>query len=1828
MDHSLTEISWYVEGQSNISVEINNNIAVLTIKDSNWVGSETLTFTAVDPDGLSSTDSASFTVSPVRLYISMNDSVSESDEKIKAAIYLNEPFSQDLVVNLSSSDTSEMTVPSTITIPAGSHSVEFDVSIVNDTDQDGSQTAIIQASASGWESAVQNVTIKDDEISVDQLISDGRESLSQHNQDSLIAANESFQSAVSKDPDNAEANFFFAITRLLSLLNSDSYTPGLPIENANELLDRYGASSTGRDIFNFDVIFYRQLMDNNLSFENVQKYLKDILLVEINGALENLSKINSSFTTILTNAETGDYLTEDVEVDYGDVLIFRSMLNALKTVIYIVCAYDIAADVDNLYDILQNDTFDINKDLFEKYQSVMSLLSDGETLLSIDAKSALLKSIDDYFKASEFIRSETDDQEDDLMSIDQDIASDELDFRADLAEIEESLQKRIPAVIGKVETRIEEEWKIELQTTGSLDPTTLGWRISKDEMNNLIEGDNYSYYQSYSCINGTYNGCSGDFYYYNISGNTLEINARSYDGSTFSFSGTLSGNESEIITGSFSATYFDGSERNISGNFTGIKERSETYEEDNQFTVNVGEFFDDPINIREYKPELANDPYTNDILIVSESSFPDRTFSGILPEKWPTKGDVYIDKVRVNDNQVFGTIGVSIHGIAPWEIKEIYVDTPLDRYSLSGTPLGYNNEYSTFLQYLVSGNYTFVFVDNKGKKYSKSKHYTDNSLFVLNLSNILPENYANTTTPTFSWSVNRFETPLDNSSYLLTISDLFNPFEGKKLIHKIITDNNSYTIPEGILKYGSKYEWELYSMDHNNSDVANNYQYIGSTNLNPHLLYITSDPETISISKATIRSENSTEGLKTFLDLETSGWTYSDPISISGPLTVMMESSNLPNGDVRAYTIISGKIPDGTYTFSFEKAGEIAIYTTTYAYNSIPIAQDLTVSNENDIIYTTMPVFKWSSIVSSKTFYSNIQIYAYNTNVINKNKIMIYETTPSLNTEITIPPDVLKANNAYYYRVMVYDDPINPQNVSVTDFQRLYIKMTSPLLILSVPSKANEKDGTLVKQGKLSLNKIATQDLYITLSSDDTSEIIVPEQIIIPKGNLSIFFNIGIIDDDILDNDQIIKIEASADGWTSATQFVVVLDDDEDWKNIPLSFPTEHIDFNAIWGTGNDNIFVVGSPATIVHYDGYDWQQMELPACMPQDANLFDIYATDENNIIAVGSHTLVLKYNGSQWQCITSNEQDGFPLYGVWSYEDNIYAVGEKYLSYQIGKWSVSSQSGESIWGTIEVDYGQYTEVCVYIADSDSIMKNEVAESQLPSIAYQSIFGLSFNDIYAVGENKILHKNNGNWSVLSNPHVKTDDIYTSVWASAKNDILISGYHGTIINYIDGQWKRMQTGTTNKLNAIWGSSEKDVYAVGVSGTIIKSRPRNVTINRPPKKPIAVFPENESTINLDSVALKSNTFSDPDGDLHQKTIWRIRRADKKYYHPEYSENFTATLENLSPNEMIQHYIDEGLITGMKYYWQVAYGDDSDGKSDISWSDEFSFKVGAIDIDNNPPSIEPGEEVKNYKMISFPYWVKNSKIITLLKDIDSINTESNKIGTYLPSREGYVQGESLNIEPGRAYWFLSRKGLNFNIEGVKVSKTELIEIPLWYNKSTANGWNMIGAPNNKTYAWELLSIIVYDDLGNIIAGPYNVLSPEAIEYIDSRLWEWNNGKYEDDEEILEPYEGYWVRVKKSNVSLQFPIDASAKNTKNNEIFVMKQWIKKLGQWIMPSPLQAVSSEEPPMPMGLNASSESDDKCFIGVTHFQFVLTPFLWFILVVLGLAGFRKIMYKL
>jgi|GEM_PF-6919714 len=413
-----------------------------------------------------------------------------------------------------------------------------------------------------------------------------------------------------------------------------------------------------------------------------------------------------------------------------------------------------------------------------------------------------------------------------------------------------------------------------------------------------------------------------------------------------------------------------------------------------------------------------------------------------------------------------------------------------------------------------------------------------------------------------------------------------------------------------------------------------------------------------------------------------------------------------------------------------------------------------------------------------------------------------------------------------------------------------------------------------------------------------------------------------------------------------------------------------------------------------------------------------------------------------------------------------------------------------------------------------------------------------------------------------------------------------------------------------------GNSSPDLISYAKDTVVVawyKNLGPSQTANSPPDVPTAISPANGSIFASGPVTLDAKAFSDPDsGDTLMESLWMVRRADSVYGRSDYDEsfNFATTSGDLTSHEVT------GLASGMKYFWKVGYTDSGSGIT--SWSGEYHFKIGTS-VSDALPEVIAGTELADFKMVSFPCWLDDPSALSTF-DI-SYDTRYYRIGHYIPSRNSgeYVEINDPDavINPGEGMWVLARDGMDIVAEGIPVSTEYDIEVPLYYNSGNGNGWNQIGCPNAKDYYWAELQVIEYDAEGDILFGPAPISELDTDnEYIDVRIWEWADGAYAsyapDDNFIVKAYEGYWVRAKKANVRLNFPVSAQYSANRfsgngNGLAMFFKGGKKWVNEWIVASPMSAdVSDDSPPMPMGVFADSDTDRAsstggCFIATAAY---------------------------
>ena len=272
-------------------------------------------------------------------------------------------------------------------------------------------------------------------------VSEGRVLLFNHGNPTysgLLYANQQFKGVLSSDPNNYQANLFYAVTRIGAFaLETGS---GGSLETLRDVFEAFDMTRNTNDFIDigppYDTAL--ELPGNSPSGEAIRQFLAGPYLTLLNETLANLARIPNSFNPfLLTTDETGD---QAVEIDYGDVLMYKAMLNANRCLILILSSYNLNMDIDAIANKTSNDQFKINTDLLKPYPEFLKLLSGGGATL-IDAETALLDTINSYLAASTFIRSETDYQLDDLIAIDPEDLGDEALLRQNLNELKASLNE-------------------------------------------------------------------------------------------------------------------------------------------------------------------------------------------------------------------------------------------------------------------------------------------------------------------------------------------------------------------------------------------------------------------------------------------------------------------------------------------------------------------------------------------------------------------------------------------------------------------------------------------------------------------------------------------------------------------------------------------------------------------------------------------------------------------------------------------------------------------------------------------------------------------------------------------------------------------------------------------------------------------------------------------------------------------------------------------------------------------------------------------------------------------------------------------------------------------------------------------------------------------------------------------------------------------------------------------------------------------------------------------------------------------------------------------
>lgn len=277
-----------------------------------------------------------------------------------------------------------------------------------------------------------------------------------------------------------------------------------------------------------------------------------------------------------------------------------------------------------------------------------------------------------------------------------------------------------------------------------------------------------------------------------------------------------------------------------------------------------------------------------------------------------------------------------------------------------------------------------------------------------------------------------------------------------------------------------------------------------------------------------------------------------------------------------------------------------------------------------------------------------------------------------------------------------------------------------------------------------------------------------------------------------------------------------------------------------IWGSGADDIYVVGKPGTLLHWNGTAWSLQDLGTT----EILTSVWGTGPSDVFVVGHQGLVYHFNGSGWSQMSSGTTHD--LYAVGRGPgDAVYICGDKAVLFRLdgGTWQDTPDTAVlyNATGTATVDtlirsYNEIaalTSVTTYaISGSNGVVL--MADAR-PTRWRRGPIGIddwlnagwgsaNITDNWLASDAGKLYRLqlvNGllSWIEVSSPAtIAVDDMWgtpdalTYYFVTRDGQIVRRNAAGTSITvvYDGGLW----------LSGIWGSAADDIYAVGYDATVL------------------------------------------------------------------------------------------------------------------------------------------------------------------------------------------------------------------------------------------------------------------------------------------------------------------------------------------------------------------------------------------------------------------------
>jgi len=174
---------------------------------------------------------------------------------------------------------------------------------------------------------------------VSSLIPDGKTALYSHN---VLSAKAKFLEAVTADPTNQEAQMLFGVVRVMAIYEEgqNKKTPGL--DSIREIAELAGVRFSEYGVYTTSISSTsEQLPATTPKTADAFNFLKEKVLTEIDGAIDNLGKVSNINFVSEINPTAINKSGPALNIDYADVLLLKAFLYGAKANIELLLAYNL-----------------------------------------------------------------------------------------------------------------------------------------------------------------------------------------------------------------------------------------------------------------------------------------------------------------------------------------------------------------------------------------------------------------------------------------------------------------------------------------------------------------------------------------------------------------------------------------------------------------------------------------------------------------------------------------------------------------------------------------------------------------------------------------------------------------------------------------------------------------------------------------------------------------------------------------------------------------------------------------------------------------------------------------------------------------------------------------------------------------------------------------------------------------------------------------------------------------------------------------------------------------------------------------------------------------------------------------------------------------------------------------------------------------------------------------------------------------------------------------------------------------------------------------------